>query len=86
MSNLTQEQIENLERDGYIIEERGGKTGIVKELSNGAVRYNMENGEVKRLDSYFGDVRDRDNHDRVSQDLETGKLSGHGFNHEKRWL
>ena len=83
MSNLTHEQIRNLERDGYKIVERGGKTNIVKETPTGTVRYKMENGVVRQVDSYFGDVRDRVNHDRFTTDLDTGDISGHGNNHEK---
>ncbi len=84
MSNLTDEQIRNLERDGYKIVERGGKTDIVKETSTGTVRYKMENGVVHQVDSYFGDVRNPVEHDRVTTNLETGEISGHGFNH-KDW-
>lgn len=83
MSNLTDEQIRNLERDGYTIVERGGKTDIVKETSSGTVRYKMENGVVHQVDSYFGDVKNEEEHDRVSANLESGKISGHGFDHEK---
>lgn len=83
MSNLTSEQIRNLERDGYKIIERGGKTDIVKETPSGTVRYKMENGIVKQVDSYFGDVRDEKNHDRLTTDLNTGNLSGHGYDHKK---
>ena len=83
MSNLTDEQKRNLERDGYKIVERGGKTDIVKETSSGTVRYKMENGVVCKVDSYFGDVKDRDNHDRLTADLNSGKISGHGFDHKK---
>ena len=83
MSNLTSEQIRNLERDGYTIIERGGKTEIVKETASGTVKYKMENGVVRKVDSYFGDVRDKKNHDRFTTDLETGKISGHGYDHKK---
>ena len=83
MSNLTDEQRRNLERDGYEIIERGGKTEIVKETPTGTVRYKMENGVVRQVDSQFGDVRDSDNHDRFTTKLDTGEISGHGYNHEK---
>lgn len=83
MANLTDEQIRNLKREGYKIVERGGKTDIVKETSSGTVRYKMENGAVQQIDSYFGDVKDRDNHDRFTTKLDSGKISGHGFNHKK---
>mgnify|MGYP006993252005 CR=1 FL=1 len=83
MSNLTYEQIENLRREGYEIVERGGKTDIVKETPSGTVRYKMENGVVQQVDSYFGDVRNTEEHDRVSLDLNSGKMTGHGFNHKK---
>ncbi len=83
MSNLTSEQIKNLEREGYTIIERGGKTSIEKETPSGMVRYKMENGVVKQVDSYFGDVRDKDNHDRLTVDINTGDLTGHGYEHKK---
>ena len=83
MSNLTAEQIRNLERDGYTIVERGGKTDIVKETPSGTVRYKMENGAVHQIDSYFGDVKDREEHDRFTTNLDSGKISGHGFGHKK---
>lgn len=87
MSNLTDEQIRNLENDGYIITERGGKTEILKETSSGTVRYKMENGVTHQIDSYFGDVRNAAEHDRltVKPDSDT-PLQGHGFNHNyKGW-
>lgn len=86
MSNLTEEQIRNLERDGYKIIERGSKTEIVKETPSGTVRYKMEDGVVQQIDSYFGDVRDKDNHDRFTVRLNdgNGEPTGHGFNH-KGW-
>jgi hypothetical protein len=36
------------------------------------------------LDSYWGDVKDKDNHDRFTVEISSGdgKPSGHGFNHE----
>ncbi len=83
MSNLTDEQIRNLEKDGYTIIERGGKTDIVKETPSGTVRYKIEGGVVRQVDSYFGDVRDPDEHDRLTTDLGSGKISGHGFGHKK---
>lgn len=83
MSNLTDEQIRNLESDGYKIVERGGKTEIVKETSSGTVRYKMEDGVVHQVDSYFGDVRNSKEHDRVTVSLKSGEISGHGFGHEK---
>lgn len=83
MSNLTNEQIQNLKKEGYTIIERGGKTEIVKETSSGTVRYKMENGVVQQLDSYFGDVRNPKEHDRFTTDLNSGKISGHGYDHEK---
>lgn len=82
MSNLTDEQIRNLERDGYKVVERGGKTDIVKETSSGTVRYKMEDGVVKQVDSYFGNVRDSVNHDRVTVKLDSGKITGHGYDHK----
>lgn len=41
----------------------------------------MENGLVKQVDSYFGDVRDKDNHDRLTVDTNTGDLTGK----HKKW-
>jgi len=83
MSNLTDEQIRNLEEDGYTIIQRGGKTEILKETPSGTVRYKMENGVMCQVDSYFGDVRDPVNHDRFTSNLDKGTISGHGFNHKK---
>ncbi len=83
MSNLSDEQIRNLEMDGYKIVERGGKTEILKETYSGTVRYKMEDGVLHQIDSYFGDVRDTDNHDRFTTNVDTGEITGHGFNHEK---
>lgn len=83
MSNLTEEQIRNLENDGYKIVERGGKTDIEKETPSGTVRYKMENGVVHSIDSYFGNVKDKVEHDRLTANLDSGKISGHGYNHEK---
>jgi len=83
MSNLTDEQIRNLEKEGYKVTERGGKTEIVKETPSGTVRYKMENGVVRQVDSYFGDVRDPDGHDRFTSNLDKEKISGHGFGHKK---
>ena len=85
MSNLTDEQIRNLERDGYIVIERGGKTEILKETSSGTVRYKMENGVLRQTDSYFGDVRNKVEHDRLTFKPNSDvPLSGHGFDH-KGW-
>lgn len=83
MPNLTEEQIRNLEKDGYKVVERGGKTSIEKETSSGTVRYRMEGGVVQKVDSYFGDVRDSVNHDRLTVDLKSGEISGHGYDHKK---
>ena len=43
----------------------------------------MEDGVLHQIDSYFGDVRDTDNHDRFTTNVDTGEITGHGFNHEK---
>lgn len=83
MSNLTDEQIRNLEKEGYTTVERGGKTDIVKETSSGTVRYKMENGVVHQVDSYFGNVKNRDEHNRFTTNLDSGEISGHGFGHKK---
>ena len=83
MSNLTKEQIRNLEKDGYKIIERGGKTDIVKETSSGTIRYKLDNGVVQQIVSYFGNVRDKDDHDRLTVDHQSGEISGHGFEHNK---
>lgn len=85
MSNLTDEQIRNLERDGYIVTERGGKTEILKETASGTVRYKMENGVLRQIDSYFGDARNEVEHDRLTFKPNSDvPLSGHGFDH-KDW-
>jgi len=41
-------------------------------------------GEI-HMDSYFGDVTDKDNHDRFTLNVTTGEISGHGFNHEDKF-
>lgn len=83
MSNLTKEQIQNLKDDGYEVVERGGKTTVIKETPSGTVKYQMEDGKVYELDSYFGNVRDKDDHDRFSVNYNRNQVSGHGFNHKK---
>lgn len=85
MSNLTKEQKLNLERDGYTIIERGGKTEIYKESPNGAVRYRMENGKVTNFDSYFGNERSKDDHDAFHENFKAGTIHGHGFEHKDKW-
>ena len=34
------------------------------------------------IDSYFGDVRDKNNHDRFSLNVTTGEVFGHDKNHK----
>lgn len=34
------------------------------------------------IDSYMGNIEDRDNHDRLSLNVTKGTLSGHGFGHK----
>ena len=37
-----------------------------------------------RIDSYMGDVRDKDDHDRLTLNTKDGgNISGHGFNHSQ---
>lgn len=43
----------------------------------------MENGVVQQIDSFFGNVRDKDDHDRLTVDHQSGEISGHGFEHNK---
>lgn len=42
------------------------------------------NGEIV-IDSYFGDVKDKDNHDRFTLNVTRGTVSGHGINHEGKF-
>ena len=37
------------------------------------------------VDSYFGDVRDKDNHDRFPLNVTTGEVFGHSNNHEDKF-
>lgn len=37
------------------------------------------------IDSYFGNVEDPENHDRLSLNVTKGTLSGHGPNHSDRF-
>jgi len=37
------------------------------------------------IDSYFGDVKDPNNHDRLSLNVTKGTLSGHGPNHSDQF-
>ena len=91
MSNLSDEQRRNLEKDGYTIIERGSKTHVIKEYEDGKVEYVIEDGKVHKLNNYYGDVRDRDNHDHLAIKYgeeygdDDGKMSGHGFGH-KDWF
>ncbi len=39
------------------------------------------NGDIV-IDSYFGDVRDPKNHDRLTLNVTTGEISGHDFDHK----
>jgi len=47
--------------------------------------YQDKDGNVK-VDSYNGNVRDRDDHDRFTLNTRNGgNVSGHGFNHEDKF-
>ena len=37
------------------------------------------------VDSYFGNVRDKDNHDRFSLNVTTGEVFGHSNNHKDKF-
>lgn len=61
-----------------LVHEDKGKYGSSKVYQN-------EKGDV-RIDSYNGNVRDKDNHDRVTLKTSNGgQLSGHGYNHENKF-
>lgn len=55
------------------------------ESNSGTVRVTQDTKGNIKIDSYFGDVRDPENHDRVSLNTTTGQFSGHGFNHEDKF-
>jgi len=60
--------------DWKLVHESSGDYGTSKIYQN-------SNGDV-RIDSFNGDVRDSDNHDRVTLNTSNGgSLSGHGYNH-----
>ena len=52
---------------------------------NGTVKVYEENDGSIRIDSYYGDIRDRENHDRYSYNTTTGQVKGHGFNHSDKF-
>ena len=53
-----------------------------RESESGTVRVRKtSNGEII-IDSYFGNVRDSKNHDRLSLNVTTGVVSGHDFDHK----
>jgi len=82
---LTDDQKRNLINEGYDIKESGGKTFVSKETPTGLVRYNLDSdGKLSRIDNYFGNVRDSDDHDRLSVDKD-GRMSGHGFDHKDKF-
>ena len=56
-----------------VLHENESSTGLTR------VRRNSR-GEII-IDSYYGDVRDKDNHDRLSLNVTTGQVSGHGYGH-----
>ena len=42
------------------------------------------NGEIV-IDSYFGDVSKKDDHDRFTLNITTGEISGHGYGHQDKF-
>lgn len=52
------------------------------EGENGTTRVRRtSNGDIV-IDSYMGNVKDKDNHDRLTLNVTQGTLSGHGFGHQ----
>ncbi len=51
------------------------------ELGTTRVRRTV-NGDIV-IDSYFGDVKDPENHDRLSVNVTQGTVAGHGFGHQE---
>ena len=60
-----------------VLHEFQSKTGLTRVSQD-------TKGNIK-IDSYFGDVRDPQNHDRVSLNATTGRFSGHGFDHKDKF-
>lgn len=56
-----------------------------KTTDTGTVRVTQDSKGNIKIDSYFGDVRDKKNHDRVSLNVTTGRFSGHGFDHKDKF-
>lgn len=85
MSNLTSEQIRNLERDGYTVREHGGNTIVERRDSYGNLtRQTIGSDGLKTTDMYSGNERDGNNHDRFSVNHSSdGRISGHGYDHKK---
>lgn len=64
--------------DWKLVHESKGKEGRSK-------IYQDSKGNV-RIDSFNGDVRSPENHDRVTLNTRNGgNLSGHGYNHEDKF-
>lgn len=61
------------------------ETIYLRKDETGTVRLTRdEKGEV-RLDSYFGDVENKREHDRFSFNVTTGQVSGHDFDHKNKF-
>ena len=56
-----------------------------RKSNSGTVRLTRDSKGNVKLDSYFGNVKDKDDHDRFSLNTTTGRGSGHGFNHENKF-
>ena len=64
--------------DWKLVHESNGDGGTTK-------IYQDSEGNV-RIDSFNGDVRDPDNHDRFTLNTrDGGNISGHGYNHEDKF-
>lgn len=57
-----------------VLHESRTKTGLTRIVKD-------SNGKI-RIDSYMGDERDPKNHDRRSLNVDTGRFSGHDYDHK----
>lgn len=52
------------------------------EGENGTTRVRRTSGGDIVIDSYMGDVKNKDGHDRLTLNVTQGTLSGHDFGHQ----
>ena len=62
-----------------------GKELHVSKTSTGTVRVRETSSGDIVIDSYFGDVRSKADHDRFTLNATTGQISGHGYNHQDKF-